>query len=139
MIHIWSTQKKWIRTIDRGGLFRVNDKVYLFFHEIERMVRKFVVKLVNQSTQQEKQEIVDEIVSDDDIQFHWSVISVDLDHHVGEQLLQEIVQLWLTIRGFSTAGAFVEQYKQITKKSTKKSTSLRKGLKRKKLDLQSDN
>ena len=131
--------KKWIRTIDRGGLFRVNDEVYLFFHEIERMVRKFVVKLVNQSTQQEKQEIVDEIVSDDDIQFHWSVISVDLDHHVGEQLLQEIVQLWLTIRGFSTAGAFVEQYKQITKKSTKKSTSLRKGLKRKKLDLQSDN
>ena len=103
------------------------------------MVRKFVVKLVNQSTQQEKQEIVDEIVSDDDIQLHWSVISVDLDHHAGEQLLQEIVQLWLTIRGFSTAGAFVEQYKQITKKSTKKSTSLCKGLKRNKLDLQSDN
>ena len=59
-------------------------------------------------------------LGDDDIQFHWSVISVDLDRHVGEQLLQEIVQLWLTIRRFSTAGAFVEQYKQITKKSTKK-------------------
>lgn len=103
------------------------------------MVRKFVVKLVSQSSQQDKQEIVDEVISDDDIQFHWSMISVDLDHHVGEQLLQEIVQLWLTIRGFSTAGAFVEQYKQVTKKPTRKSTSLRKGLKRKKLDMLSDN
>ena len=78
----------------RGGLFCVNDELYCFCHEIERMVRKFVVKLVNQSTQQDKQEIIDEIVSDDDIQLHWSVVNMDLDHHVGEQLLHEIVQLW---------------------------------------------
>lgn len=122
--------KKWIRAIDRGGLFRINDEVYVLFHEIERMV--------SQKSEQAKEEIVEEIVSDDDIQLYWSMISVDIDHHAGEQLLQQIVQLWLTIRGFSAAGAFVEQYKQVTKKSTKKSTSLRKGLKRKKLDMPSD-
>ena len=66
------------------------------------------------------------------------MISVDIDHSVGEQLTL-IVQLWVTIRGFSTAGAFIEQYKQVTKKCTKKSTNLRKGLKRKKLDMPTDN
>ena len=107
--------KKWINAIDHGGLFRVSDEVYVLFHEIERMVRKFIVNLVSQSTQQDKEEIIEEIVSDDDIQFYWSMISVDLDDHVGQQLLKQIIQLWLTIRGFSTAGAFVEQYKQATK------------------------
>ena len=48
------------------------------------------------------------------------MISVDIDQHVGEQLLTQIVQLWVTIHGFSAAGAFVDQYKQMTKKSTKK-------------------
>ncbi len=42
-----------------------------------------------------------------------------------------IVDLWLTIRGFSTAGAYVEYYKQCNKKSTTKATGLRRGLKRK--------
>lgn len=131
--------KRWINAVDRGGLFRVSDEVFVLFHEIERMVRRFVTNLTSQSSRQDKQEIVDEIVSDDDVQFHWSMISVDIDHDAGEQLLQQIIQLYLTIRGFSTAGAFVEQYKQITEKTTRKSTSLRKGLKRKKLDMQSDN
>ena len=66
------------------------------------------------------------------------MIANDLDEDVGQELLVEIVQLWLTIRGFFTAGAFVEQYKQAAKKSTKKSTSLRKGLKQKKLDMETD-
>ena len=94
--------------------------------------------IVSQSSQENKEDLIEEIVSDDDIQFYWSMISVDLDSHVGEQLLQEIVQLWVTIRGFSTAGAFVEQDKQVTEKATKKSTGLRKGLKRKKLDTLSE-
>ena len=42
----------------------------------------------------------------------------------------------LTIRGFSMAGHFVEEYKELAKQSTKK-TSLRKELKRKKLDMDS--
>ena len=130
--------KKWICAIDRGGLFHISEEVYALFIEIERMVRIFVVKLVSQNSQENKEDLIEEIVSDDDIQFYWSMISVDLDSHDGEQLLQEIVKLWVTIRGFSTAGAFVEQYKQVTEKSTKKSTGLRKGLKRKKSDTLSE-
>ena len=106
---------------------------------LESMVRNFVVKLVSQSAQQDKEDVIEEIISDDDIQFCWSMISVDLDNHVVDQLLRQTVQLWVTIRGFSSAGVFLEHYKQVTERSTKKSTSLRKGLKQKKLDMPSDN
>ena len=47
------------------------------------------------------------------------MITVELDDVVGQQLLMEIIELWVTIRGFSIAGAFVEQYKQITKQVLK--------------------
>ena len=87
------------------------------FIEIERMVRNVVVKLASQSSQQDKEAFIEEIVSDDDIQFHRSMINMDLDNHVKEQLLQQIVQLLVTIRRFSTAGAFVKQYdREIHKK-----------------------
>ena len=32
------------------------------------------------------------------------MIAVDVDENVGQELLGEIVQLWLTIHGFSTVG-----------------------------------
>ena len=40
-----------------------------------------------------------------------------------------VVDLWLTIRGFSTTSAYVEYYKQCTRKSIKKSSSPCKSLK----------
>ena len=44
--------KRWIHAIDRGGLFRINDEVYIFFHEMERLVRRFLLKLVAQDVEQ---------------------------------------------------------------------------------------
>lgn len=41
------------------------------------------------------------------------------------------MELWLTIRGFSTAGQWMEVYKNIKTKTTKKTKSLHKTLKRK--------
>lgn len=79
--------KRWIRAVDSGGLFRINDEMYVLFYEIEKKVQQFLVKLIGQSSQLDKEEIIEEIVTDDDIQFFWSMISVDIDQHVGEQLL----------------------------------------------------
>ena len=79
----------------------LSEEVYTVFIEIERMVSIFVVKLVRQSSQENKEDLIEAIVSDnDDIQFYWSMISIDLDSHVGEQLLQEIGELLVTIHGF---------------------------------------
>ena len=80
-------------------------------------------------------EIVDEVLNDVDVQYHWSALSGEIDDEKASQmLLKEIVQLWLNIRGFSEVGAFMERYKTSSDKATKKSVGIRKDLKRKKLD-----
>lgn len=56
----------------------------------------------------------------DDVQFHWSMISVDIeneDHNC--ELLRHIVELWLTIRGFGISNAWVENYKSVLKSTVK--------------------
>ena len=30
--------KRWIRAIDNGGLFSINDEVYILFYEIEKTI-----------------------------------------------------------------------------------------------------
>jgi len=55
------------------------------------------------------------IVSDDDVQFYWIIASADFeidDAETKEMLLYKIVQLFLTIRGFSLAGVTMEKHTQ---------------------------
>ena len=113
--------KRWIVVADRSGLFCVSDDVYTFFYEVECLVRKFLHELVHHDIQHTKVEIINEVTSNSGIQFYWSVIEDGLDDDVSQKLLAEGVQLWLSIRGFSIAGAFVEQYKRTAKQTTKKS------------------
>ena len=70
-------------------------------------------------------------MNDVDIQFHWSNFVADIDEEAAQMLLKEIVQLWLTIRGNSEAGVFLERYKMSSKKATKKEAGLRRSLKQK--------
>ena len=69
------------------------------------------------------------MASDDNVQFYWAMLSVDIeneDHAI--ELLKEIIGLWVTMRGFSIAGCWLEQYKQATKTNAQK--GLRRELKR---------
>ena len=75
------------------------------------------------------QDIIKEILDDEDVQFKWTLVSQDLDtYEEGQELLQEVVHLWVTIRGFSIASTWIETYKQATKQTKQKSTGLRKHL-----------
>ena len=53
-----------------------------------------------------KQAVIDEIIHDEDILFNWAIAA---------ELLTHVVQVWVTIRGFSVAGAWTEYYKQCSK------------------------
>ena len=64
----------------------------------------------------------------EDVQFYWSMVSGDWDENVSEELLEEIVKLFTTIRGFSYASAWVEKYKTANAKTLEKSKGLRKQL-----------
>ena len=122
--------KTWIHKINRGGLFFIKDEVMEFFFQLEIKVREYLPKLSSQKNG--KETIVSELVEDNDIQFHWCLISTSIDDETAsQQLLRMVAELWLTIRGFSHAAAYVENYKQLTKIPIKRATRLRRGLKRK--------
>lgn len=62
----------------------------------------------------------------EDVLFHWSMITATWDNEVAVQLMDMIVKLWITVRGFSSASAWIELYKNVTKKTLQKSKPLRK-------------
>ena len=72
--------------------------------------------------------IIGSVAQDEDVLFYWSMNSVDISeksHSV--ELLSSVISLWVTIRGFSIASTWMEEYKQAAK-TTKAKHSLRKGL-----------
>ena len=68
------------------------------------------------------------ILCDEDVLFYWAIVSADWGVKDSNMLLQEIVEHFVTIRGFSFASGWMEKYKKATKKSTQKSKGLRKQL-----------
>lgn len=119
----------WFEKINRGGAFEVNDAAYNFFIQIEKNTRTYLASL-QQLRPEDKCTVVQQLSENEDILFYWSVLSVDVDDRYLTELLQDIVQLWLNIRGYSIAGSWMEQYKQTSGKSAKSRPGLRKGLKK---------
>ena len=75
-----------------------------------------------------KAELCTKITSNEEVQSKWEVIARDMDDEVGRKLLAMITELWVTVRGFSYAGAWMELYKQRAKKTLQRSKGLRKVL-----------
>ena len=62
----------------------------------------------------------------EDVLLYWSMVSVNWEEEESTELLQNIIEQWVTVHVFSFAGAFLEKYKQI--QSVQKSKGLRKKL-----------
>lgn len=123
----------WISCVNRGGLFEISDNTYTFFTEIEVRVRKqLLIAFDRKATEEDLREsIIDSVASDEDVQFYWTILSVDIEREDQATLvLKQIIGLWLTVRGFSIAGKWMDQYLQISKQSTSKTKGLRTELKR---------
>ena len=121
--------KQWISAVDRGGLTFVSDETYTLFYQMEMRMQKHLHELTSQK-HIDKVAVMEEVAADYDIQFQWCLLSTDINEEdASQELLQKVIELWLTIRGFSTAGAYVEYYKQCKERTLKKSTSLRHSLK----------
>ncbi len=76
------------------------------FIEIEKCVRYYLPKHVLSSTadkQSFKKNVHSKVVDNDEIQFYWTLLSQEIDNPPdhAQELLQEIVNLWVTVRGFS--------------------------------------
>ena len=122
------TDEEWIDLLDRGGLWHVKENTYQFFRAIEDVIRGVLPKLVLPNAP-EKSEIIKEVTSDNDVQFYWLIATADFDvddYEVHDTLLLKIVELYVTVRGFSLASGWLEKYKQCTRKSTQRTKSLRR-------------
>lgn len=121
--------KEWEELIDRGGLCHVKEETYQLFYTMELLVRQHLtIQTADKLTSGSRPEIEKTILEDEEVLFAWSIASVELDDRTAKILLKLIVELWLTIRGFSFAGAFIEQYKNTTKKGLQRSKALRKNV-----------
>ena len=124
--------RNWIDKVNRGGLYPINDSSFQLFVEIEKKVRVYLTKhLRNRESNMEllQQNVIEKVVGCDDVQFQWSLLSVNIENAEDEQLvLQDIVKLWVTIRGYSMVATWMEAYKQTEKANLQKSTGLRKSL-----------
>lgn len=125
--------RKWIHLVNRGGLFEVNDMTYMLFREIEIKVRKKLLVAFDRKTSDNdlRESIINSVATDDNIQFYWTILSVDIENEIhATEVLQQIIGTWLTVRGFSIAGTWLDKYLHISNQTSAKKKGLRTELKR---------
>ena len=121
--------RTWLDITNRGGLFTVSDDVYKFFLELELcMYPMLKERLGNGSGQQSKDDLIQTIRDDEDVLFAWSLVTTNLSEDESQLLLTDVIQLWVTVRGFSIASRLLEDYKVAAKQMTKGKKPLRKQL-----------
>jgi hypothetical protein len=119
----------WTDSIDRGGLWHVNDITYTVFYHMEEEIRSHLqVKLLDHMDDKTRENIAEAMLANEDILFQWSLLSTAIDDISGKVILQMLAKLYLTVRGFAFAASCLEMYKQRHKRKTQKSKGLRKKL-----------
>ncbi len=86
---------------------------FRFFIEVELCVRTYLPhQLMKTHSEVEfASNVHDKIFSDEDVQFHWTLLSQNIHDTVSsDALLMEVIKLWVTIRVFSTTGYWMEVY-----------------------------
>ena len=106
--------KRWVESINRGGLTRVNNSTYNVLVSMESEIRNHLsgFQLPN------LQEVTEAIMKNEDVHFFWSIVSSDWEQSSATALLHMMVSEWMKIRGFSLASAWIEKYKVAQKQTT---------------------
>ena len=125
-----SYTKTWIEKVNRGGLFLISDDTHLLFQAMEYATRSCLsLKPTIPHLNLDKEKAIKTILEDPDVEFHWSHLTGSHEERVCTELIQRIIGQWLTIRGFSSAAAFMEDYKHAQHVTLKAKKALRKELK----------
>ena len=124
------SDEEWLKLMDRGGLYHVKETMFQLFCAIESQVRS-ALEALTKPCSPSKLDMIKKVIDDDDVQFYWIISTADFeidDTETHNLLLYKIVELFITMRGFSKASAWMEKYKQSAKKTTQRSKSLRRDL-----------
>ncbi len=117
------------QTWSTGGLIHISDTIFLFFVALEVVVKPhFSTKNLSLLQKGLKERVIGDVVQDNDVLFHWSMIASNWVEEDADELLKTIVNHWVTMRGFSFVSGFNERYKKEQKKTLEKSKGTRKYL-----------
>ena len=121
--------QEWTKAISRGGLFEVRNVAFIFFRRIDVFMRDLLYQhLVSRTIS--SNDVTEAVTQDDEILFHWDLLSGPLSNEASILLLKEIIQVWTTIREHALAKQLTEQYKHDSGKGKSKSKSFRQDLNR---------
>lgn len=129
--------KKWIETTDRGGLYHINNCTYRLFESIECACYPVLMDNFDNQAQCSVQAIALTTAEDNDVQHLWSTVAMDTSDD--KELLVEMIEEWVNMRGHSIRSKTLNNYKQ-QKREKKKSgkKALRKELKRASVPISQD-
>ena len=94
---------------------------------IERVTRTVLPKKLLECN--ESIDVIMSVMESSEVATHWSAIAQPITEEADRSvLLQDIVALWVTMRGFSMASAWMEQFKRAREAHVRKKRGLRKNL-----------
>ena len=110
--------------MDQGGLFHLNDTAFDFFVSVEREVRAILPTYMSEHSAGSKDDFKDKVIraviGSEDVHQNWALISQCLDSEDDAlELLEDIITLWVTVRGFSITETWLETYKAKTEEKYK--------------------
>lgn len=121
-----SESEEWTGSVDRGGLTYISDATHQFLSAVEYSLRRYLsTSTAHLMNDEFRSTLTKNVVDDDDVSFHWSIASASVEDDVVERLLEGVVKLYITVRGFSFAGSVLEMYKKEGKTATQKKKTLR--------------
>ena len=121
--------EEWLDLVDRGGLCRVNDTAFSLFQAMEVEVRSHLQLHAAVVTENFKEAVTRRVFESDEVKTFWTWLSNEWEDEDSKLLFRMIVELFVTVRGFSYASAWIEQHKINTAKTLQKSKGLRKAVK----------
>ena len=86
----------------------VNSSTFHFFTALENRVREFLRVTSAQSISEgNKSSLMEVIARNEDVLFFWSILSAEWEEEEEQTLLSMVIELWITICGFSLARLFL--------------------------------
>ena len=97
----------------------------------EKLVKHLQDGILSSTEDEGKAGIIQFVSVDENVQFYWTMIAADIEDDVQlYELLKQIIELWLTIRGFSISKMWMEKHKVDSRESVRRKKSLRSSLKK---------
>ena len=95
------------RPLSLCGLFELSDSTFQLFQAIELALCHRLVMHLRDKDSVDKMAIINSVAQDEDVLFYWSMNSVDIaEESHSDELPNNVISLWVTIRGFSIASTW---------------------------------